>query len=280
VFSVGTTSVFPYIAAPVHWARRAGVPTLHETESSLCEDLLDELRRRFGSKVVPAVIRRDQALKEAASFGQPIIEYDRDTRGAQDYLALGDWILGELPTLGSGDSRVRVEHAAGQPVVCPGAGTQEGLTQRVLGRAGAQLDTMHDRAKALADKLAERARQASIATAAESPRKSDDSRRLFGARPTTSGVLFVQPLALGRRVCVVGEFNQWQPAPMRRNESLDVYELCLPLKPGEHRYRLDVDGHRLADPYNSEWQLDSEGHPNSVIRVLSHPQSTPVATTQ
>ncbi|MGH8459441.1 MAG: SIR2 family NAD-dependent protein deacylase, partial [Nevskiales bacterium] len=28
VLSIGTTSVFPYIAAPVHEARRAGIPTI------------------------------------------------------------------------------------------------------------------------------------------------------------------------------------------------------------------------------------------------------------
>ncbi len=256
------------------------VPTLHDPESSLCEDLLDELRRRFGSKVVPTVIRRDIALKEAASFGQPIVEYDDQTIGASDYQALGDWVLGQLPSLGSGEAHEQVEPEPGQPVVCTENGAQEGLARKVIAKTGAHIDELHDRAKSLANKLAERAKMAVPPAMPDSkaetkPADTDSARRLFGARHTTSGVLFVQPLALGNKVSVIGEFNQWAPRELSRNEALGVYELCVRLEPGEHRYRLDVDGHRLADPYNSEWQLDDQGNPNSVIRVLPASQPTP-----
>ncbi len=248
------------------------VPTLHDPESSLCEDLLDELRRRFGSKVVPAVIRRDIALKEAASFGQPIVEYDADTIGASDYQALGDWVLGQLPSLGSGEAHEHVEPELGQPVIRTDNGAQEGLTRKVIAKTGAHIDELHDRAKSLANKLAERAKMAVPPAMPETkPAENETARRLFGARHTTSGVLFVQPLALGNKVSVIGEFNQWAPRELNRNEAMGVYELCVRLEPGEHRYRLDVDGHRLADPYNSEWQLDDQGNPNSVIRVLPTP---------
>ena len=76
--------------APVHRL----LATIHDPSSVLAQDLLEELRRRFGSRVIPVVIRQDQALREAASFGQPVIEYSRESIGAQDYGALADW-LGE-----------------------------------------------------------------------------------------------------------------------------------------------------------------------------------------
>ncbi len=262
------------------------VPTLHDTDSSLCEDLLDELRRRFGSKVIPAVIRRDQSLKEAASFGQPVGEYDAESKGAQDYQALGDWVLAQLPSLGSGEATDLVEPLPGQAVIRTDSqtrtDTREGLTRRVIDKTSVQLDAMHDRAKALANKIAERAKTSASSHLPDfgelKPSQtldSDNAKRLFGARHTTSGVLFVQPLALGNKVAIVGEFNNWQPSELNRNESMGVYELCVKLGPGEHRYRLDVDGHRLADPYNSEWQLDDQGHPNSVIRVLPSASPSP-----
>ncbi|MEX2218780.1 MAG: ParA family protein, partial [Phycisphaerales bacterium] len=68
------------------------VATLHDDTSALARDLLDELRRRFGKRVSPHVIRRDVTLKEAASFGQPIIEYAPESAGAADYSALADWL--------------------------------------------------------------------------------------------------------------------------------------------------------------------------------------------
>lgn len=255
------------------------VPTLHDIESSLCEDLLDELRRRFGSKVVPSVIRRDMSLKEAASFGQPVIEYDNDSKGAHDYRALGAWVLEQLPSLGQASTNTNntardavdpVEPAPGQPVVTPSVQSQDGLARKVMG-AGAELAELQDRARALAQKLAERSSQAHAGTPQVA--NTETARRLFGARQTTSGVLFVQPLTLGKEVCIVGDFNNWSPtaSPMRRNEAMAVWELIVRLDPGEHRYRLVVDGHWLADPYNSEWQLDSFGHPNSMIRVNPAP---------
>ncbi len=79
--------------------RRLGVsapfwllPTLHETNSVLAEDLLQELRRRFGDQVIPTAIRRDIKLKEAVSFGQPVIEYEPESTGARDYTDLANWL--------------------------------------------------------------------------------------------------------------------------------------------------------------------------------------------
>lgn len=72
------------------------VPTLHDPESILARDLLDELNRRYESKVAPVVIRVDPALREAASFGQPVIEYSPEADGASDYGRLADWVLETL----------------------------------------------------------------------------------------------------------------------------------------------------------------------------------------
>ncbi|MFM9994974.1 MAG: AAA family ATPase [Phycisphaerales bacterium] len=77
------------------------IPTIHDESSALARDLLDELRRRFSPRVSPAVIRRDGALKEAASFGQPVIEYAPDAAGAADYSALADWMVKAMSLTGS-----------------------------------------------------------------------------------------------------------------------------------------------------------------------------------
>jgi chromosome partitioning protein len=67
--------------------------TIHDESSSLSRDLLDELRRRFPAQVSPIVIRRDSALREAASFGQPIADYAPLSPGAEDYAALAAWLM-------------------------------------------------------------------------------------------------------------------------------------------------------------------------------------------
>ncbi len=86
-------------------AKRLGVsplyrvlPTMHDPESMLSKDLLDEIRRRFAGRVVPTVIRYDVRLREAASFGQPVIEYAPHSAGAADYTELAQWLLEHAPS--------------------------------------------------------------------------------------------------------------------------------------------------------------------------------------
>ena len=43
------------------------------------------IRKHFGKKVYRTVIPRNIRLSEAPSFGQPIIEYDKSSVGAQAY---------------------------------------------------------------------------------------------------------------------------------------------------------------------------------------------------
>ncbi len=67
--------------------------TMHDESSALARDLLSELRRRFGNRVIPVVINMDPALREAASFGQPVVEYAPQSSATQQYQALAKWLL-------------------------------------------------------------------------------------------------------------------------------------------------------------------------------------------
>ncbi len=84
-------------------SRRLGVqlpvwilPTIHDADNAVAADLLDELHRRFKDRVAPVVIRRDQRLREAASFGQPAADYAPGSHGAEDYARLAAWIVDHL----------------------------------------------------------------------------------------------------------------------------------------------------------------------------------------
>lgn len=116
--------------APVHHL----LPTMHDPASALSQDLLDELRRRFGARVLPVVIRFDHALREAASFGQPVIEYAPDSSGAADYTALADVLTQRLsnpPASSPADTpadagpRFSVVHVESDDVLRLGAHTAE-----------------------------------------------------------------------------------------------------------------------------------------------------------
>lgn len=93
VNTVKTLSKRLGVAIPV-WL----LPTLHDAKNTVAADLLEELHRRFKDRVAPVTIRMDQRLREAASFGQTIIDYAPGSLGSEDYGRLGVWTLEHLQT--------------------------------------------------------------------------------------------------------------------------------------------------------------------------------------
>ncbi|HHN78290.1 MAG TPA: ParA family protein, partial [Phycisphaerales bacterium] len=80
--------------------------TMHDASHALARDLRAELARRFTKAMIPVTIRLDPALRESASFGQPIIDYDPASTGAADYKALGSWVLEQGDNTATPDTAV------------------------------------------------------------------------------------------------------------------------------------------------------------------------------
>ncbi|MEM9416231.1 MAG: AAA family ATPase [Planctomycetota bacterium] len=91
-----------------HRVRFKILPTLYDVRTKLAREILSELKKHFGDKLLPLVINFNAKLKEAASFGQPITEYDAGSRGMKDFEELATWLQQNVP-----------HH--GQPVVAPAA---------------------------------------------------------------------------------------------------------------------------------------------------------------
>lgn len=82
------------------------LPTIHDETNAVANDLLGELKRRFGERVIPAVIRRDVRLREAASFGQTILDYAPGSDGSADYANLAEWVLAHWQVEGQIDAAI------------------------------------------------------------------------------------------------------------------------------------------------------------------------------
>jgi chromosome partitioning protein len=61
------------------------------------QDVVEELRRRFGNVVYNVVIRENVRLAECPSFAQPITQYAPASAGAQDYRALAQEVRQQEP---------------------------------------------------------------------------------------------------------------------------------------------------------------------------------------
>ena len=76
--------------------------TMADFRTRLTTDVIEEVRRFFGSKVYDVVIPRSVRLSEAPSRGLPIAMYDPNSSGAQAYRSLANKIK---ETLYVGDAR-------------------------------------------------------------------------------------------------------------------------------------------------------------------------------
>jgi len=64
---------------------------------------------------------------------------------------------------------------------------------------------------------------------------------------------------------VAGSFNGWSATthPMRKNTTLNVFELFVKLPPGKHSYRIVQGGQWGADPYNDQCEINLYNEPDS-----------------
>ena len=67
--------------------------TMYDPRNNLSNDVSSELLEHFGDRVYRTVIPRNVRLAEAPSFGQPILQYDKNSRGSMAYLALAGEVL-------------------------------------------------------------------------------------------------------------------------------------------------------------------------------------------
>ncbi len=333
-------------------AKRLGVtlmyrllPTMHDPASALARDLLEELRRRFPGRVTPVVIRLDQCLREAASFGQPVVEYSSDSLGAQDYGALATFLTEQSLNRKGGridasevDADAEAKHPLPQVHVVPGIADRAALPVHKAAEPARPVAAFPD------GRLVEPATPAHIAVieAPVSPARSADAvamidppavfmptraadlvaraRKLharpetepvllhrsqptpappvadapdpvspaplappvspadaiwFGVRVTPRGVIFRQPLTLGRSIRIAGEFNHWSDAatPLRPHPTLGVLEGVAQIAAGSTQYRVVVDSQWIADPYNPLVAPNPFGGANSIVYVPENDSS-------
>ena len=289
-------------------ARRAGhhvrfkvLATMYDVRTKLAREILSELKRHFPEQLLPVVINFNSKLKEAASFGQPITEYDAASRGMQDFEQLVTWLLANPPVAAPEIPVAEGEHA--QPAVSAAPSSNPAMSRaaelveraRALSARTAALSAKLDQDP---DALAEGSMASPTPPMAEpgeaeftSPRVPGTSlgvdamalsatasspgaetleaklQRLYGARSTRHGLLFIQPVNGSRQMCVAGDFNEWDPTrtPMTRDDRMGVWQAIVDVPPGKYRYRLVMDGQWVPDPYNQRLESNPFGEMDNIV---------------
>ena len=254
-----------------HQVRHKVLATMYDVRTKLAREILSELKKHFDDRLLPIVINFNAKLKEAASFGQPITEYDPTSRGMQDFEQLAAWLITNppLPTV------TEESEAQEAPAANPALSRAAELVERAR--------ALSARTASLANKVASDPAVARTGLIQEAERQRDDvapnpvivsenvkrMERLFGVRKTQQGILFVQPKQSAGQMSVAGDFNNWSPTatPLRPDKELGVWQACIPIPPGRYRYRVVIDGQWKHDQYNSSIETNPFGELNSILEV-------------
>ncbi len=70
--------------------------TMYDPRNSLAQQVSAQLQQHFGDKVYRTVIPRNVRLAEAPSHGLPVLVFDKNSKGAQAYLALAGEMLNRI----------------------------------------------------------------------------------------------------------------------------------------------------------------------------------------
>lgn len=68
--------------------------TMYDSRTNLSIQVVDEVKRFFPNKVYKTIIPRNVRLGEAPGFGQPVIYYDKGSKGAEGYMSLAKEMTG------------------------------------------------------------------------------------------------------------------------------------------------------------------------------------------
>jgi chromosome partitioning protein len=224
--------------------------SMYDIRTKMAREILSELRKLFGDRMFKTVVNFNTKLKEAASLGQPISEYDPVSKGYKDFQALVTEIVGE---------------------------EANGQTKAAVDTLHKQLEAISSSAEQLlasvtpapAPSVQKKEVEAVAVAVAVAPTLEEKLADFYGSKQVGEAVIFSSLYPRATAVQVAGDFNGWKPeaAPMSRINENGMWQINLPLAKGRYRYRLVVDGQWQQDPYNTNAEMNPYGECNSVIEV-------------
>jgi len=77
--------------------------TMYDSRLRLSNQVVEEVQNHFQDMVFKTIIQRNVRLSEAPSFGESIINYDVNSKGASNYLSLAKEIISKIKVDGKSD---------------------------------------------------------------------------------------------------------------------------------------------------------------------------------
>jgi len=233
--------------------------SMYDIRTKMAREILAELRSHFADKMFSTIINFNTKIKEAASFGQPVSEYDPASKGRMDFSTLAEEVI-------RSESR---QHR--HELVNSLAGQLEAISST----ADDLLKTTRPAVKTIEVPKTEDAKPAIEAVAipeSEEAKPADINAKLsdyYGVSQTDNATVFVTLYPRASSVQIAGDFNNWQPSKtvMEKVGENGIWQTKLKLPAGKYHYRLVVDGQWQQDPYNEHIEANPFGGFNSVVEI-------------
>ena len=243
--------------------------SMYDIRTKMAREILAELRSHFGDRMFKTIVNFNTKIKEAASFGQPINEYDSASKGQQDFQALAQEVIG---TEAYQQSREIVNSLADQ-LESIGASANELLAMTAIQPTAEELEQAA-REQATPEPFAPQPQTQPEPAPEVNPEPDFDRTdaklsEYYGVSQLRDAVVFVTLYPRAGNVQIAGDFNNWQPTanPMQKVGDSGVWQTRIKLPRGRYRYRLVVDGQWQQDPYNEQTEMNPFGEYNSVVEV-------------
>ena len=78
-----------------HELKVKALATMYDRRTRIAKEILEDIRDHFKELTLKTVINLNVKLKEAASYGKSILDYDRKSQGFKDYIELAGEVLEE-----------------------------------------------------------------------------------------------------------------------------------------------------------------------------------------
>lgn len=268
------------------------LPTLYDTRTKLAREVLSELRAKFRDYLMESTVNFNTKLKEAASFGQPITEYDPGSRGYKDFVNLARELMGHRPMdvepinnerlsrpaelvqrakqlaqlTNTQFGRGTITFTGGVGVMAP---TAVPMTASASRSSAAPLPGPFFTSAATDLEISDMDPPAPSRSITEPARTTQQKiNDVYGVKQIDGQVIFAARFDRARQVQVAGDFNGWSPMASPLQHAPDgQWMIRLPLRPGRYRYRLVVDGQWMTDPHNTCVETNQFGELNNIVEV-------------
>ncbi len=256
----------------------------YDVRTKLGREILAEMRKRHGDAMFSAFINFNTKLKESASLGQPITEYDPSSVGCRDFVRFARELIAtkapapstaliqtpvvvqatEVAVGRTPEDKTLIERA---DALAADADKLLATTQTLIGRG--RTDQAHAEKTVATESPPPVAVSEPASASAPEPTPAETARKIeliYGPQAVGDGVIFRVRAEGALRVQVAGDFNDWNPGrtPMQHVDA-DTFQIKVPLEPGRYMYRYVVDGHWRNDPENHYVQTNPFGELNNVV---------------